>query len=289
MNKPANNTFGILFCAILVVCFSGLPDLGTAQEQTGQTNSQAVPEQSGAVQVGDTHTNAPAQTNQASATQTQRGRRGRGRQAAGPPTLGLDQGFMEFDTPDFHLKLVKASQTVAALEPKGADGFDFTPADQLEVRAGDRYYHLGDLTFRLRDVGEKNWKSFSTATERKPVEALPVSGTTLAAADLTPTLPEVCLLQVTRTWELDHDRLVMKFELKNKSSKPVEIGGLGIPMIFNNLITDFTRGRPRSLEQAHAICSFTDPAICLDGGYVQVTRLSGHGPALVVVEEGSMF
>src|SRR6185312_7239739 len=28
------------------------------------------------------------------------------------------------------------------------------------------------------------------------------------------------------------------------------------------------------------------PAICMDAGYVQVTRLNGHGPALVVVEEG---
>jgi hypothetical protein len=32
--------------------------------------------------------------------------------------------------------------------------------------------------------------------------------------------------------------------------------------------------------------SFTDPAISQDGGYVQVTRLSGHGPALLVVPDG---
>src|SRR6266542_4583862 len=49
-----------------------------------------------------------------------------------PPTLGLEQGYIELDTPDFTLKLVKASQTVAALQPKGANGFDFTPADRLE-------------------------------------------------------------------------------------------------------------------------------------------------------------
>src|SRR2546429_8866349 len=58
-----------------------------------------------------------------------------------PPTLGLDQGYLEFDTPDFKLKLVKASQTVAALQPKGADGFDFTPADRLERRGGEGFYH----------------------------------------------------------------------------------------------------------------------------------------------------
>ena len=52
-----------------------------------------------------------------------------------PPTLGLDQGYLEFDTPGLKLKLVKASQTVAALEPKDAPGFDFTPGDRIERRA----------------------------------------------------------------------------------------------------------------------------------------------------------
>src|SRR5688572_8691903 len=57
-----------------------------------------------------------------------------------PPTLGLENGTLDFDTPDFTLKLVKDSQTIAALQPKGAKGidantpFDFTPADQLTVR-----------------------------------------------------------------------------------------------------------------------------------------------------------
>ena len=85
-------------------------------------------------------------------------RRGRGGDPETPPTLGLDQGFIELETPEFNLKLVKASQTVAALEPKGVKpytptegsgrrrrnaapastesvAFDFTPADQLESRA----------------------------------------------------------------------------------------------------------------------------------------------------------
>jgi hypothetical protein len=112
------------------------------------------------------------------------------------------------------------------------------------------------------------------------VNPLSASGQTLAAADLTPTLPADCPIQITRTWVLDNGKLVLKFDLKNKTSQPIQIGALGIPLIFNNFITG------RSLEQAHAICSFSDPAICMDAGYVQVTRLSGHGPALVVVGEG---
>src|SRR5215831_20811788 len=106
-----------------------------------------------------------------------------------PPTLGLDQGYLDFDTPDFKLKLVKASQTIAALQPKGADGFDFTPADRLERRAANGYHHLGDLTLRLRAGNSGAWQKYDTADVRKTIQPLPVSGPTLAAADLAATLP----------------------------------------------------------------------------------------------------
>src|SRR6185312_16991792 len=123
-------------------------------------------------------------------------RRRQGR-TAGPPTLGLDQGTSDFETPDFTLKLVKVSQTVAALQPKGGDGFDFTPADQLSARAADGFYQLGDLTLRVREGASGDWKDLSTAEARKPVLAREVSGETLAAADLTRTLPEDCPLEIT--------------------------------------------------------------------------------------------
>jgi hypothetical protein len=67
-----------------------------------------------------------------------------------PSTLGLEMGYTEFDTPGFYIRLVKASQTLAALEPKGANGFDFTPADRLAARSKDGFYHLGDIKFRLK-------------------------------------------------------------------------------------------------------------------------------------------
>ena len=197
-----------------------------------------------------------------------------------PTAPATTNGFMEFTTPDFNLKLATASQTIAALQPKGAGDFDFTPADQLKKRAGNGYFQIGDLTLRLRENNAGEWQSYSTAAGRQPVIALPVSSDALAAADLTPTLPENCPLQITRTWALDDGRLVLKFQITNKTNVPVEIGALGIPMIFNNFITG------RSLEQAHEVCSFSDPAICMDAGYIQVTRLNGHGPVLLVVPEG---
>jgi hypothetical protein len=199
-----------------------------------------------------------------------------------PATLGLEQGLLEFQTRDFTLKLVKASQTVAALQPKGADGFDFTPADRLEARASDRFNSLGDLTFRARQGTSGAWQDYSTSAARHPVEALPALSPVLAAANLSATLPANSPFEVTRRWLIDGDgrTLVMSFDLKNKTSSPVQIGALGLPMIFNNMLTG------RQLTQMEQVNSFYDPAINEDGGYLQVTRLNGQGPALLVVPDG---
>ena len=199
-----------------------------------------------------------------------------------PSTPGpmLEQGLVDYDTPDFTLTLVRSSQTVAALKPKRAEGFDFTPGDLLTARSQNGYFHLGDVTLRLRTEGSTDWQNYSTASARTPVTALPASANVLAAADLKSTLPADFPLRITRTWAVDQGKLVLRFTLTNKSSRPVQIGALGIPMIFNNVLND------RSLDQAHAICSFYDPYIGEDAGYLQVTRLSGHGPALVVVPDG---
>lgn len=196
------------------------------------------------------------------------------------PTLGLDQGFLEYETPHFTLELVEASQTVSALWPKGTEDFDFTPHDWLDRRNGDGFFHLGDLTLRLRTSGAKEWTEYSTAADRAPVRALESSGSVLASADLGPTLPEDIPLDVRRHWVVEDGHLALRFELANPTDQHVEIGALGIPMIFNNIISG------RSLEEAHATNSFYDPYIGQDAGYLQVTRLNGSGPSLAVVPEG---
>jgi len=203
----------------------------------------------------------------------------RTREAAIPGPM-LQQGIIHLETPEFHLSLVRSSQTVAALQPKGAGGFDFTPGDLLVARSTNGYYHLGDLDLRLRVGTSGDWKSYSTAVSRIPIIALPTSPEILAAADLTPTLPPDFPLQVTRTWAVENGRLVLRFMLQNKTTHVVQIGALGIPMIFNNVLTH------RTLAEAHAKCSFYDPYIGEDAGYLQVTRLNGHGPALLVVPDG---
>jgi hypothetical protein len=196
------------------------------------------------------------------------------------PTLGIEQGLIEIETPDFNLKLLKSSQTVAVLQPKGGGGFDFTPADLLEKRASNGFYHLGDLRFGVRVPGSTEWRQFSTAASRKPVTNLPAVAPDLAVADLSPTLPEDCPVRVIRKWSLENGRLVLNFELKNRTEQSLELGALGIPMVFNNILID------RTLSEAHEKGSFSDPYIGQDAGYIQVTRLKGTGPALVVVPHG---
>ena len=183
-----------------------------------------------------------------------------------------------FETAEFCVRLSPDSQTVAALEPKSAPGFDFTPADRLSSRSSSGYFHLGDLTLRVRTGASGAWQNISTHESRTPVTDLGASGDVHASADLAPVLAG-SPLSVTRSWVSEGGRLALRFEVTNSSASSVEVGALGIPLIFNHMITD------RTLDQAHATCSFADPYIGRDAGYVQVTRLSGAGPALVVYPE----
>lgn len=196
-------------------------------------------------------------------------------------TLGIADVYQKFSTPDFQLKLVRASQTIAALRPNSEPYFDFTPGERLEIRDKDSLYHLGDINFRIKDVNGV-WKEYSTATARAKVKALETSGNVLAAADLANTLPGDIPVLVKRFYELDNDQLVMRFEISNKQNVPVEIGAFGIPMIFNNILEG------KSLVEAHGENVFFDPYIGNDAGYLEVKRLSGTGPALLVLPKENM-
>lgn len=178
----------------------------------------------------------------------------------------------------FTLRLDPVSQTARGLSPIGAPGFDFLPIGRAKERAGNGYNHLGDIHLRLRS-GTGEWRDYSSSRERRPVRALPIRGSTLASADISGSMGADLPLRIVRDWVNDKGTPVLRFTLTNTSRAPVEIGGLGIPMVFDNIITD------RTLEQAHAQASFADPYIGRDAGYVQVTRLNGAGPALLVLPE----
>ncbi|GLU42871.1 DUF5695 domain-containing protein [Allomuricauda sp. NBRC 101325] len=196
-------------------------------------------------------------------------------------TLGVADVYLKFNTPDFQLKLVKASQTVAALRPNSEPYFDFTPGERIEIRDKDSLYHLGDINLRIKDANGV-WKDYSTATSRAKVQALETNGNVLAAADLANTLPKDIPVSVKRYYELDNNQLVMRFEITNKQDVPIEIGALGVPMIFNNILEG------KSLVETHAQNVFFDPYIGMDAGYLEVKRLSGKGPALLVLPKENM-
>lgn len=178
----------------------------------------------------------------------------------------------------FDIGLRTDTQTLARLSPKTEPGFSFVPTKREAERAADGYNHLGDLNLRLRTPGRK-WRDFASAHHRAPIKPLAATGGTIAAADITATMGDGFPLQVRRSWIADDDALVMRFAITNPTDQPVEIGALGMPMVFDNIIQD------RSLEEAHAEASFVDPYIGRDAGYLQVTRLNGKGPALLVLPE----
>lgn len=198
-----------------------------------------------------------------------------------PSSLGLENGFIEVKTSEFNLKLVKASQTVAGLYPVADANFDFTPGERLEIRDKDSLYHLGDLNLTLKNA-QGDWVNYSSAYKRKPVEKLSVKGNVLMASDMTNTFPEELPVNIKRYYEKDNGNLILRFVLKNTSDAPLEIGALGVPMIFNNILEG------KSLDEAHADNVFFDPYIGMDAGYLEVKHLSGKGSALLVLPEENM-
>ena len=196
-----------------------------------------------------------------------------------PPGPMLDGGQVSLSTPELKVDLLRYSGTVASLTPSNDAALDYTPGDLLKQRSADTFYHLGDLDVRYRVARASDWTDVSTAYKRSPVTVLAADATHFTG-DVTSSLPSGTPLKIVRTWSTENGTLSLRFMLTNTAATPVEIGGLGIPMVFNNIING------RTLDQAYRICSFYDPYIGEDAGYIQVSRLSGTGPVLLVVPEG---
>lgn len=199
--------------------------------------------------------------------------------------LAMASTALAVQSRDFDIVLDGPSQTLVSLKPKHGDGFDFAPSKLQSTRSGDGYYHLGDIDLRLRVAGEAEWQDYSSAFRRAPARELPRDAKTLAAAEISMGLPSGLGLRVVRRWQLgDNGNLSLQFELTNAGQRDIELGGVGLAMVFDNVLSK------RSLAQAHTEASFADPYIGLDAGYLQVTRLNGKGPALIVAgESGTPF
>lgn len=193
-----------------------------------------------------------------------------------PQTLDLSTRSAHM-TNDFKLEILESSQTLASLNPKIDLGFDFTPSELLETRSRDSLYHLGDINLIVRTSENMPWQHFSTAHSRKDVLRVTVNGNILAAADLAPTLGTNLPFEIQRQWVNQDGDLLLRFLIKNNTNSPLELGYIGIPMIFDNIL------HGKNLEQAHLEKVFYDPYIGKDAGYLQVVRLSGKSPVLLVL------
>ncbi len=196
-----------------------------------------------------------------------------------PPGPMIDGGKVTLTSSGLSVDILRFSGTVARLSPSADPSLDYTPGDLLKERSADTYYHLGDLDLRFRATGETKWTDVSTAFHREPVADV-ASDAGHFSADVTSSLPAGTPLRIVRAWAVEGGDLVLRFTLTNRSASAVELGGLGIPMVFDNIMNG------RSLEQAYRTCSFYDPYIGEDAGYVQVARLSGVGPVLLAVPDG---
>ncbi|GME25193.1 Glycoside hydrolase family 43 [Neofusicoccum parvum] len=190
--------------------------------------------------------------------------------------VALVSAQTDFSTDNFQGVFAAGSQVLQSLKPASQTSFDFSPADVFSSRNGNGNYHTGDLTFRYRTGTAGAWQDANTAAERAPVTSTPANGA-LASANLAPTLANSSSsLNVTRKWiDVDGD-LGLEFTLTNTADGTVEIGSLGFPIEFNNIFTG------RTAVETRDNCVLLDPYIGLHAGYVQVTRLTGTGPNLVI-------
>src|SRR3546814_18961212 len=85
---------------------------------------------------------------------------------------------------------------------------------------------------------------------------------------------------VERRWFDDKGLLGLSFRIANRSDRPLEIGALGMPMVFDHIFIY------RSLEQAPTQANFVGPSFDPAPGPLPVTRPNLPGPALPVPPPG---
>ncbi|KAI2642107.1 hypothetical protein GGS21DRAFT_291280 [Xylaria nigripes] len=186
--------------------------------------------------------------------------------------LGLDDGYLTFNTTNFNVRIVKDAQVLASLTP-AESSFDFLPFDLISDRANNGQYHWGDITFRYRVQGSSRWIDGDSAHDRSPIKA--VDSDALAASDLAPTLDNVPF-DITREWlDVDGD-LGLRFTIANQGKYTIELGSLGFPAEFNSI---FTNRRATDIQR---LCSLSDPYIGMHAGYIRANPIVGTGAALVV-------
>lgn len=216
--------------------------------------------------------------------------------------LRNETGTVEFLAPAEH----PAFSFVLPLEDEGvATG----PKDHLD-RMRDFYHHLGDVNLRLRGEGGGRGDALTvcstvfdgtlvrgrdglgraTRLERGEAGAGGWLWRHSRELDLEAIDSPVqrkptgkCPVAVTREIVAEPERLggavQLRFTVTNPKSAAgfVTVADLGVPLPFDHHFAG------RTLVQVAHQCSFTEPFLGAGGGFVQVARASGGGPALLLL------
>lgn len=203
-----------------------------------------------------------------------------------PSVLHEEAGVDKYNIDPFIFEMGNYSQLAMGLSPVANSSFDFTPSKRIKDRRISGMNYLGDINVQFRLLSDTSWTTYYSATQRLGNKVVVSNqGNTLSKSILV--LPKTIndFIQITRTWEKvkdgKGDALVLKFTIENKTNSKIELGGLGFPLIFNNIL------QGQSLEAAHKENSFYDPYMGKNGGYLQVAKLDGKGPVLLVLPEGN--
>lgn len=187
-----------------------------------------------------------------------------------------------FNVPAWEGRFAADSGVLESLKPMTDTSFDFSPSDFFARRNGVGNYHTGDITIRWRQAGQGSWTTFDTAELRDTNPVNSQSESSLLHSDFSNVSAGLAgQLSITRDWLQVESDLVLQANLSNPSNgTAVEIGSFGFPIEFNSIFSN------RTADDVTAKCSLIDPYVGQGAGYVQVTRLTGTGPNLVITPYG---
>jgi hypothetical protein len=186
-------------------------------------------------------------------------------------------GATTISTSNWQGTLATGSGVLQSLKPATDTSFDFSPSDYFSKRNGVSNYHTGDLTFRWRQEGSSSWKEADSAAKRGTSPTTLSSSSAILSSSFNNVFTDAAeFLNITRDWIEQDGDLILRATLDNVGDSTVEIGAFGFPIEFNNIFTD------RTADDTTSKCVLLDPYIGLDAGYVQVTRLTGTGPNMII-------
>ncbi|KAF2234412.1 hypothetical protein EV356DRAFT_501985 [Viridothelium virens] len=189
-----------------------------------------------------------------------------------------------FSTPNWQGLFAAGSGVLESLKPTTDLAFDFSPSDVFSTRNGNGNSHTGDISFRYRLTGQNDWIGADSATNRVNITSTePQDSTGLLESDLDSLWPNVSSqLHVTRLWTQYQGDVILNFTLANVADTAIELGALGLAIEMNNIFIN------RTADETMQDCVLLDPYIGLGAGYVQVTRLTGTGPDMVITPFGNL-